>query len=39
MGKTLVNTTDFPTNFGRGHSRGHVAFMISKLDVTLFDAT
>ena len=39
MGKTLVNTTNFPTSLGRGVLQGHVDFMISKIDVTLFDVT
>ena len=33
--KTLVDTTNFPTSFGRGHSHGHVFFMISKIVVIL----
>ena len=39
MGKTLVNTTNFPTSFGRGRSQRAVVFMISKIDVTLLDVT
>ena len=38
MGKTLVNTTNFPTSFGRCRSQ-HENNMISKIDVILFNVT
>ena len=28
MGKALVNTTNFPSSFGRGCSQGHVVLII-----------
>ena len=38
MGKTLVNTTNFPTSFGRCRSQ-HENNMISKINVILFNVT
>ena len=39
MGKALVNITIFPISFGGGRSKRHVVFMLSKIDVRLFDVT
>ena len=39
MGKILVNTTIFQLDSAVAVLTGHVVFMISKIDFTLFDIT